>query len=146
MDSVFDKGNQKELTPVWISAREAFALLMKNAAIVDIRPEYETNYRVFDVPRVYYLPYGSYRNRFEVIPKDMPLIIADNVGLKSGEIACFLMAQGYPWVMCLAGGVVEWNHDGLPLAKDLNYELIGSCACRLHPKNIEIKGSKVGPK
>lgn len=146
MDSFFNIQDQIELTPVYLSPREAFVYLQDNAAIVDIRPEYEINYRVFDVPKVFYLSYSSYRDKFNIIPKDMFLIVADNVGIRNNEVACFLMAQGYPRVACLAGGVVDWNRDGLPLARDMDYEMIGGCACRLHPKKIRVEGSLVAPK
>ena len=146
MDSVFNIQNQIEAAPVWLSPRQAFVYLLGNAAIVDTRPEYETNYRVFDVLKVFYLPYGSYRDKFHIIPKDILLIVADNVGIRSAEVACYLIAQGYPQVVCLTGGVVEWNHDGLPLDRDMDYEMIGGCACRIHPKRIRIEGSSVAPK
>ena len=102
---------------------------------MDIRPEYETNYRVFDVHNVYWLPYSAYKEKFHEIPKEKPLIIADNVGLKGPEVARFLHDQGYPRVAYLGGGVVAWDHSGLPLRKDLGYELKGGCACKLRPKN-----------
>ncbi len=145
MDSIFQIQYKSEEIPVWLSSREAFAYLQANAAIVDIRPEYETDYRVFAVSRIFYLPYGSYRDKFHIIPKDMLLIVADNVGILSAEVASYLINQGYPQVACLAGGVVEWNRDGLPLVRDMDYELIGGCACRLHPKKIRIEGSSVAP-
>lgn len=139
MDSIINKEVQIKTTPVWFSPREAFEYLQGNAVIVDIRPDYEINYRVFDVPRVFYLPYSSYRQNFNEIPKDIPLIIADNVGIRSEEVGCFLMEQGYTQVMCIAGGVIEWDHDGLPLIKDLDCELTGGCACRLRPKRIKME-------
>lgn len=122
-------------TPVGLSPKEAFAYLQDGAAIVDIRPEYETNYRIFDVGSVYLLSYSSYKQTFHEIPKEKPLIIADSVGLKSPEVARFLHDQGYPRVSYLAGGVVAWDHSGLPLSKDLGYELNGVCACKLRSKN-----------
>lgn len=136
MDSTFNKQDKPEGIPVSLSPREAFVYLQDNGAIVDIRPEYEINYRVFDVPNIFYLPYSSYRDEFRIIPKDKFLIIADNVGIRSTEVARFLLAQGYPRVACLAGGVVEWDRDGLPLIKDMDYELVGGCACRLQSKKV----------
>jgi rhodanese-related sulfurtransferase len=146
MDLIYNKQNQIETTPVWLSPMEVFEYLQGNAALVDIRPEYETNYRIFDVPKVLYLPYSSYRQNFNMIPRDIPLVIADNVGLRSEEVACFLIEQGYTQVACLAGGVIEWDHRGLPLTKDMDCELTGGCACRLRSKKNQIGGSSVTTK
>lgn len=120
-------------TPTVLSPREALSYLQEKAALVDIRPEYETSYRNFDVPKVYYVPYSSYIDSFHILPKDTLLIVADSVGNQSMEVARFLLMQGYPEVACLAGGVVEWDRNGLPLAKDTEYEMVGGCACKLQP-------------
>lgn len=118
-----------------ISPREAFALLHHGGAIVvDIRPEYETSYRVFDIPQVYLLAFDNYKEKFSEIPKDKLLIVVDNVGLKSPEVAAFFLEQGYSQVSYLIGGVVAWDRDGYPLKKNQEYELQGGCACRLKPK------------
>lgn len=146
MNSISNNQGQLEITLVWLSPREAFEYLQYNAAIVDIRPEYEINYRIFNVPKVFYLPYSSFRDNFNSIPKNLLLIIADSVGIRSAEVAGYLIAHGYHQVACLAGGVVDWNHDGFPLRKDMDYEMIGGCACRLHPKKIRVEGSSVAPK
>jgi rhodanese-related sulfurtransferase len=124
-----------------LSPREAFEYLQSGAAILDIRPEYETSFRVFDVPTVYYLPYNELRDKFSIIPMDIPLIIADSVGTKSIDIAQFLMMKGYTLIACLAGGIVEWDRAGLPLNKDVDYEMVGGCACRLQPQNPKVEGS-----
>lgn len=134
--SSFYSSDKLKGKPGALSPKEAFACLQEGAAIVDIRPEYETNYRVFDVPDVYVLPYSSYKEKFQEIPKEKPLIVADSVGLKCSEVAQFLHDQGYPCVAYLAGGVVSWDHSGLPLSKDLGYELKGGCACKIRPKNL----------
>ena len=134
MDSIFYKQVQSAGAPVPLSPKEAFAHLKDCAILVDIRPEYETNYRVFDVPKVFYLPYELYRDGFDIIPKDVFLIVADSVGNRSTEVARYLQEQGYPQVAYMTGGVVAWDRDGLPLSKDKEYEMVGGCACRLHPK------------
>ena len=116
------------------SPRQALELTKKNAIIVDIRPEYETSYRAFDVPNVIYLQYNSYRENFNIIPKNNLIIIADRAGIQSKTVAHFLIEQGYEDIACLAGGIIEWDRDGLPLLKDADCEMVGGCACRLHPQ------------
>ena len=133
MDLFFDK--------LPLPPREAFEYLQNGAAILDIRPEYETSFRIFAVPKVFYLPYSLYRDDLSIIPKDIPLIIADSVGIKSTEVAHYLMDNGYTQVACLAGGIVEWDRAGLPLCKDVDYEMVGGCACRLQPQKPRVEGS-----
>lgn len=130
-----------------LSPREAFELLKENSAVlVDIRPEYETDFRVFDVPQIYYLPFDMYQEKLNAIPKEVFLIIADSVGNRSSEVARYMLRQGYSKVACLAGGVVAWDRAGLPLSKDKDYEMVGGCACRLKPQKPRADGSAVAPK
>lgn len=117
-----------------ISSREAYEKLKSNAILLDIRPEYETNLRVFDVNNVVYLPYSTVGEMPCEIPKDSLLIIADSVGNQSPIVARYLREQGFSHVVSLAGGIVDWDRAGLPLKKDVDYEMIGGCACRLHPQ------------
>lgn len=124
-----------------LSPREAFEYLQSGAAILDIRPEYETSFRIFDVSIVYYLPCTSCREELSLIPKDVPIIIADSVGTKSIEMMHYLKENGYTQVAYLAGGIVEWDRAGLPLNKDVDYEMVGGCACRLQPQKPRTEGS-----
>ena len=131
---------------VSFSPSEAFEYIKAGAIIVDIRPEYETNFRVFDVPKVIYLTYNSCDEKLDAVPVNNLLIVADSVGNQSKEVALFLMEQGYSKVACLAGGIVAWDHAGLPLARDVDYEMIGGCACKLKPQKARMEGSSVSPK
>ena len=122
--------------PVGLSPRIAFGYLQDGAVILDIRPEYETNYRAFDVPNVYLLSFSSYKEKLNEIPQEKLLIVADSVGLQSSEVAGFLVKRGFSQVAYLVGGIVAWDKYGFPLIKNLNNELHGGCACRLRPKKI----------
>ena len=42
----------------------------------------------------------------------------------------------------LSGGMVEWERAGLPIAKDVDYEMIGGCACRIHARVKAIVDTK----
>ncbi|MGE5676978.1 MAG: rhodanese-like domain-containing protein [Pseudomonadota bacterium] len=114
-----------------LSPREALEKLRGNAAIVDIRPEYEISFRSFDVPKVFYIPYELFYENTGIIPRDILVIIADSVGNKSSEAARHLISQGYSQVACLSGGMVAWDRAGMPLSKDEGYAMSGGCACRL---------------
>lgn len=147
MNSIYREEYRSGKQPISLSAREAYEILKNSeAALVDIRPEYETDFRVFDVPRIYYLPYDSYHEKLHVIPKDLFLIVADSVGNRSVDAVRYMLEQGYTHAACLAGGVVAWDHAGLPLSKDKDYEMVGGCACKLKPQKPRVEGSVVAPK
>lgn len=131
--------------PVPLSSLEAAAWISNGAVVVDIRPDFEVNYRVFDVPAVYFLPYHSYREQASLLPHDVPLVVADNVGTKGREVALFLCRQGFSRVAYMAGGVVAWAQEGFPLIRDAGYELVGGCACKLRPRKPRPGGSSVAP-
>jgi rhodanese-related sulfurtransferase len=62
---------------------------------------------------------------------DQPLIFADAVGLKSRESVLLMIAHGYNNVANMAGGIIDWERDGLPLTTDIKNRLSGSCMCQL---------------
>lgn len=117
-----------------LSPQETVEICNKEAVIVDLREEYLNGYKMFGVPEVIYLPMSRFRENFRILPKDRPVILADSAGLKSREAALFLMEHGYLNVANLAGGLVEWERDGMPLKTDINERLTGSCMCQLKPR------------
>ncbi|HOT00666.1 MAG TPA: rhodanese-like domain-containing protein [Acidobacteriota bacterium] len=122
-------------SPTPVSPKEALARLQNGATLLDIREAYETNFRVIDVPAVIQVPHRGFQDHWTEIPRDVPLILMDNVGVRSPEIARFLIEKGYQQVAYIIGGVVDWVKGGLPVLVDRNYELVGQCSCKLRPKN-----------
>ena len=114
-----------------LTPKESYALCKKGAIIVDIRESYMNNFKMFHVEKVIYLPYSELGNCYQELPADQPLIFADSVGLKSREGVLFMSAQGYENVANMAGGIVDWERDGLPLTTDVTNRLSGSCMCQL---------------
>lgn len=51
------------------------------------------------------------------IPRDKKIIVVCATGARSGAVAGFLAKEGYPWVKNYAGGMVDWQRRGLPLAR-----------------------------
>jgi len=115
--------------------REAMEFLSQDAILVDLREEYEINYRIFDVPRVLYVPMTAFEEQYAVIPKDRPVILADNVGVTTKKLAAFLLEKGYVHVASLLGGVLGWAEDRMPIKIDRGFELVGQCVCKLRPRN-----------
>jgi arsenate reductase (thioredoxin) len=115
-----------------LSPGEAFIEIKeRGAVIVDLRPDHETSYRVFDVAGVIYLPWKEFAGGFAGLPHDRPLILADAIGLRSPRAASMLFEAGWSDVASLTGGIIDWERDGLPVRKDVGFELNGQCSCRL---------------
>lgn len=117
-----------------LSPREAYNAAQRDAVIVDIREEFEAKYKAFDVENVVFLPNSEFQSRYAELPGDIPLIIADGVGLRSKKAVQFLLEHGYSQVANMISGIIEWERAGLPLKVDRGYELHGSCSCQLRSR------------
>ena len=134
-DSFHNKGfissGFRNLTP-----REAYDEATEGEAVmVDVREERLTGYKNFDVPRLVHLPKSRMEEEYIKLSRELPLIIADSVGLRSHEVMEFLTSKGFENIANLAGGIVEWEQDGMPVRTDLTEQLSGSCVCQLRPRN-----------
>lgn len=119
-----------------LTPRDAYDEAINNGAVVvDVREDYLTGYKQFDVPDVFYYPLSVFKERLNEIRKDVPLIIADSAGLMSHDAMLILKENGFDNIANLAGGIVEWERDGLPLRTDLMEQQDGSCMCQLKPRN-----------
>lgn len=119
-----------------LTPREAYAEATEgDAVIMDVRELGIIGAKRFAVPEVLYLPLSELKESFDNIPKDIPLILADSAGLRSHEAMVIMLEEGYTNIANLAGGLVEWDRDGLPLNINTEDELSGSCMCQLRPRN-----------
>jgi rhodanese-related sulfurtransferase len=114
-----------------LTPEESFDLCGKGAIIVDVREEYASAFKMFMVEKIFYLPYSKLEQWYFELPTDEPLIFADTVGLKSRESVIFMEAHGYENTANMAGGIVDWERDGLPVNIDIANRLSGSCICQL---------------
>jgi rhodanese-related sulfurtransferase len=114
-----------------LTPAESYAQCEKGAIIVDVRESYLNNFKMFHVEKIICLPYSELGKCYQDLPTDQPLIFADAVGLKSREGVLFMNAHGYENVANMAGGIVDWERDGLPLTTDIGNRLSGSCMCQL---------------
>jgi sulfur dioxygenase len=117
-----------------VTPREAFDLCSKGAVIIDIREEYLYNFKKFDVPEILFLPASKLIEEYNRLSHDKYLIIADTVGLRSKEAVILLKEMGFVKIANLAGGIVDWEHDGLPIKTNIDERLSGSCMCQLKPR------------
>lgn len=120
-----------------LSPREAYAEATSGeAVIVDVREERLIGYKNFDVPRLIHMPRSRIEQENVKLSHDLPLIIADSVGLRSHEVMELLISKGFKNIANLAGGIVEWEQDGMPLKIDITEQLSGSCVCQLRPRRM----------
>jgi rhodanese-related sulfurtransferase len=118
-----------------LSPREALEYLRRGAILVDLREAYETNFRVFDVENVLYLPWTVFASSFRTLPRDRALVLADAAGIYPRPAARILLEAGYTNVAKLSGGMIDWDSAGLPVRRDREYELGGQCACKIKSRH-----------
>ena len=125
-----------------LTPKESFELCRKGAIIVDVRESYLNNFKMFNVENVIYLPYSELASSYSDLPHDKLLIFADAVGLRSRESVLFMNEHGYENAFNMAGGIVDWERDGLPLTTDINNRLSGSCMCQLKAREGIRQGTR----
>ncbi len=118
-----------------LSAKEAFTALSKGAILVDIREDYHTHMKTFNVDSYIVCPLSVFDENIAYLPKNKPLIIADATGLHSKIAIDKLIQNGFTVVANLAGGIMDWERDGFPVNKNPVAELSGQCPCMLKPMN-----------
>ncbi len=120
-----------------LTPNESYENCKEGAIIVDVRESYMNNFKMIDADKVLYFPYSELENSYKDLPADQPLIFVDSVGLKSLQGVLFMIAHGYQNVANMAGGIVDWERDGLPLTTDISNRLSGSCMCQLKARETK---------
>lgn len=113
---------------------EVLELLGAGATLVDLREEFDTEIRAFGVGNIIYLPHTEFEEKWESLPLNKPLILADAVGLWSRKYAVFLRKKGYENIASLAGGIADWEKDGFPMKAGKYKPLNGPCPCMIRPR------------
>jgi rhodanese-related sulfurtransferase len=112
---------------------EVLQLIGKGAVLVDLREEVEVDIKSFGVDNLVYLNHYDFDEKWESLPLDKPLILADSVGIWSKKAAASLLSKGYPEVASLAGGFNDWDRDGFPVRTGRCRPLNGPCLCMTKP-------------
>jgi rhodanese-related sulfurtransferase len=139
MNSLFENYGFLSSGILNVSPREAFDLCDKGAVIVDVREEYLNNFKIFDVPEIFFIPMSKLVQELSELPQEKYLIFADTVGLRSKEAVVLLKDKGFIKIANMAGGIVDWERDGLPLKTNIEERLSGSCMCQLKPREKKKK-------
>ncbi|MCU1363235.1 MAG: Rhodanese domain protein [Acidimicrobiaceae bacterium] len=98
-----------------VSANEALELLGGDAILIDVRQEAEWD--AGHAPMATLIPLADVPDRLDDLPKDRLIICACRSGARSSRAASFLQENGFE-VANLAGGMIAWFAEGLPLESE----------------------------
>ena len=117
-----------------ISPKEAFDLCGKGALMIDVREDYLNTFKTFDVPQLIRIPFSELKLKWTELSTENAFIFADSVGLYSHEAVDFMMEKGFKHIANMAGGIIDWEKDDLPMKVNTRERLTGSCMCQLKPR------------
>jgi molybdopterin/thiamine biosynthesis adenylyltransferase/rhodanese-related sulfurtransferase len=98
-----------------ISPPEAQRRHQAGATLIDVREQVEWD--AGHIPGAEFIPMGTLLDRIEgVVPgKDSEIILQCRSGARSGRMTAALQEAGYTNVVNMAGGILQWEADGLPV-------------------------------
>lgn len=91
-----------------ISAAELQTLMEEeeDLLLVDVRELHE--YNEGHIPGAFLLPLGDLETDYELLERDLTIVLICRSGRRSAEAAGFLVQQGYEQVYNLQGGMLDW--------------------------------------
>lgn len=113
----------------FLTPQETLNTLQNGALLLDLRTDELVEMKAFRVPEAIHIPHRELPALLSELPTDRPLLLADTSGVFSMEAAHLLQDHGFNEVACLNGGMLAWDHQGLPLDTDPEAILHGECAC-----------------
>jgi rhodanese-related sulfurtransferase len=99
-----------EIRPDWVARHRDELLLL------DVRSAGEYAGELGHIEGTVLIPLDELRERLEEIPRDRPVVAICQSGKRSAMAAQILMKAGVERAANLAGGMIQWNRLGLPLA------------------------------
>lgn len=100
--------------PAEISVDQAAQKRDQGAFILDVREPSE--WTQFHIPGATLIPLGELPNRLSEIPKDREVVVVCRTGRRSAQGRDILLNAGFSQVTSMAGGVTQWQAQGLPIA------------------------------
>ncbi len=99
--------------PPEITVAQASQKRDQGAFILDVREPSE--WTQFHIPGATLIPLGQLPNRLSEVPKDREVIVVCRTGHRSAQGRDILTQAGFTNVTSMAGGVTEWQAQGLPV-------------------------------
>jgi rhodanese-related sulfurtransferase len=100
--------------PSEISVVQASQAQGQGAFILDVREPSE--WTQFHIPGATLIPLGDLPNRLNEVPKDREVVVVCRTGHRSAQGRDILLNAGFNKVTSMAGGVTQWQAQGLPIA------------------------------
>jgi rhodanese-related sulfurtransferase len=88
---------------------------MDEVHVLDVREQYE--YDEKHIPNVTLLPMSEIQSRLDEIPTDKKVIVTCRSGNRSGQVANFLLQNGFEDVHNMQGGIIAWEAAGFPVER-----------------------------
>lgn len=109
-----------------LTSSEAYDCCKNGAVIIDVRDEYMSHIKTFDVPEIMIFTHRTFSETINDLPTDKYLIFADATGIKSKIAIDIAHSKGFTKIANLAGGLVEWEKDGMPTITHQRIRVMGS--------------------
>ena len=100
--------------PTEITVDQAAKMRDQGAFILDVREPSE--WTQFHIPGATLIPLGALSNRLNEVPKDREVVVVCRTGNRSAQGRDILLSAGFTKVTSMAGGVTQWQVQGLPIA------------------------------
>jgi rhodanese-related sulfurtransferase len=100
--------------PTEITVDQAAQKRDQGAFILDVREPSE--WTSFHIPGATLIPLGDLPNRLTEVPKDREVVVVCRTGHRSAQGRDILLKAGFTKVTSMAGGVTQWQTQGLPIA------------------------------
>jgi len=118
-----------------ISPADVYTCCQQGAVIIDVREEFMSHVKTFDVKDIRIFPLRTFKEDFHLLPTGMALIFADATGVKSKSAAEYARLQGLTQIANLAGGLLEWERDGMPTITYQTIKVDGRNRCEFIHKD-----------
>jgi rhodanese-related sulfurtransferase len=98
-----------ELQPDWLAENAA------GVQIIDVREPAEFTGSLGHIKGAKLVPMGSLMEKLSAISKDVPAVMVCRSGARSAQATVMLRNAGFPKVANLAGGMLRWRGQRLPV-------------------------------
>lgn len=99
--------------PAEISVSQAAQAQKDGAFVLDVREPSE--WAQAHISGATLIPLGELPNRLNAVPKDREVVVVCRTGIRSAQGRDILKNAGYTQVTSMAGGLTQWQAQGLPM-------------------------------
>ncbi len=100
---------------VEVTAEEARTKQQAGAVIIDVREPYEL--REGYIPGAVHIPLRSLTHRMKELDPSKEFVMVCRSGNRSITAAQFMQQGGFPQVSSMAGGMISWTRQKLPVQR-----------------------------